>query len=70
MDFLFIIPEGWQKLTGEALDQLDVNAVINLLAVQDYNGLTERMREVGVITADQNVVEARIFDSVVLAYRI
>jgi hypothetical protein len=69
MDFLFVIPEGWSKLAGEALDNLGVNVVIGILATQDYNGLTERMREFGVITPEQTVIEARLFDSEILAYR-
>lgn len=67
--FLFIIPPDWNQVTGEALDMLDVNRVINLIAGANYNDLTELMREQGLISADDSVQEARVFEGEVLAYR-
>jgi len=68
--FLFIIPPEFRQITGADLDLLDPNVVINLLATFDYVNLTERMRNLGFINADESVVEARLFDSVIFAYRL
>jgi hypothetical protein len=68
--FVFIIPPEFRQITGADLDLLDPNAVINFLATQDYVNLSDRMRELGFINADESVVEARLFDSVIFAYRI
>ena len=69
-NFLFIIPEGWRQVTGDALDLLGVNAVLSLLAGGNYTDLTDLMRAQQLIGEDDHVVEARIFEGVVLAYRI
>jgi hypothetical protein len=68
--FLFIIPEDWHTLEGEQLDTLDVNVVINHIETGTYVDLTERMRSFGILTEDQNVQEAKIFESVIMAYRL
>jgi hypothetical protein len=67
--FLFIIPDGWQKVEGATLDALDVNALISMISVNDYASISDKMREQGLITADESIVEARVFESTVLAYR-
>lgn len=68
--FLFIIPEDWRTLEGQALDELDVNVIINMISTQDYTNMTDRMRTFGHITQDENVVEAKVFESIILAYRV
>lgn len=68
--FLFIIPDDWRTLEGEQLDALDVNVVINHIASSTYVDLTDKMRLLGYITEDENVQEARIFESVIMAYRV
>jgi hypothetical protein len=68
--FLFIIPEDWLTLEGDQLDALDVNVVINHIANGTYVDLTDRMRLFGYLTEDQTVQEARVFESVIMAYRV
>lgn len=68
--FLFIIPDDWRTIDGAALDEIDVNVIINMISTQDYTNMTDRMRLYGHITQDEQIVEARVFESVIMAYRV
>lgn len=68
-NFTFIIPSDWGQVTGADLEALDVNAVINMIAGGQLGDLTDRMRDLGILTADEGVSEARVFEGIVLAYR-
>lgn len=68
--FLFVIPSDWRTLEGDALDVVDVNLINGMIAVQDYTNMTDHMRNLGFITQDESVVEARVFESVIMAYRV
>lgn len=68
-NFLFIIPEGWERLEGEVLNDMDVNVVISMVNNADYANLTDRMREFGALAPNEICLEGRVFESLIFAYR-
>lgn len=65
-DFLFVIPEGWTQidLTGQTSITYESAATMPLLS------MTEALRELGLISAEQSVYAAQVFNNEVFVVQL
>lgn len=64
--FIFIIPEGWTRISQEIIDLLGAIQIDNWVKMADYYSLGQALREVG---GPESISEAVFFNAEVLAVK-
>jgi hypothetical protein len=65
-EFLFIVPEGWTRISQEMIDQIGANQILGWVQTSDYGTLGIALREAG---GPESISEAVFFNSEILAVR-
>lgn len=65
-EFLFIIPEGWTKISQELIDQIGANEILSYISIGNYHGLGEALRALG---GPESISDAVFFNSEILAVK-
>lgn len=65
-NFIFVIPEGWTRISQDMIDQIGANIIAGWVNMADYYSLGTALREVG---GPESISEAIFFNSEILAVR-